>query len=248
MASTSLSTLWDVHIHLPAYADPGAVVAAAEARGMRLVSVTVSPAETEPNLELRKHYPSLKSFIGVHPSEATSTPRALEELSPHWARADGIGEIGLDPKYSQVSPGSPQMLLFVGQVQVAERTGKPLQVHSRGAESACLDLLEVHSLGSVLMHWFEDDGLLDRVLSRRRFFVSFGPALLYSKKLLRCAKRCPPEAVLVESDGPVAFAPLGGADGPGMAPSVAFKLAQIWGRSFEEAVDQLSVNAQAYLG
>lgn len=249
MASGSLAPLWDVHVHLPAYADPGAVVAASAARGMRLASVTVSPAEAARSLEVRRANPStVRCFIGVHPSEATSTPGALEELSPLWQEADGIGEIGLDPKYSDASAHGAQMGLFTGQVEVAERLGKPLQVHSRGAEASCLDVLEVHSLGAVLMHWFEEEGLLQRILSRPRTFVSFGPALLYSKKLLRCARRCPPDAVLVESDGPVAFAALGGAEGPGLAPSVAFKLAELWGRGFDEAVLQLSANAKEYLG
>ena len=44
------------------------------------------------------------------------------------------------------------------------------------------------------------------------------------------------------SVGPVAFAALGGAGGPGLVPSVAFKLAEAWGKSFDEAVLQLCLN------
>jgi len=239
----------DVHVHLPAYADPAGVVAGAKRRGMRLVSVTVSPSEAAPNIALgRENHSTVKAFIGVHPSEAASSPRALEELSLLWEAADGVGEVGLDPKYSEVSKGSAQLELFVGQVRVAELMGMPLQVHSRGAEAACLDVLEGHSLGPVLMHWFEAEESLGRVLSNPRRFVSFGPALLYSKRLLRMARLCPPESVLVESDGPVSFGALGGSEGPGLVPSVAFKLAETWGRSFEEAVLQLELNADRYLG
>ena len=249
MASSRLSPLWDAHVHLPAYPDPGGVVAAASARGIRLVSVTVTPGEAAPNLLLSKQYPStVKCFIGVHPSEAASTPAGLAGLAPRWEAADGVGEVGLDPKYSEVSAGSAQMELFKAQVEVAGRLKKPLQVHSRGAEGACLDILDGYSPRSVLMHWFEGEEVLSRVLSRQRSFVSFGPAILYSKKLLRMAKRCPPEAILTESDGPVPFAALGGAEGPGLVPSVAFKLAEAWGKSLDEAVQQLSLNAESFLG
>jgi len=214
-----------------------------------LVSVGVSPAEAAPNLRLRDESPdAVRCFIGVHPSEAASTPNGLDVLSPLWGAADGVGEVGLDPKYSDVSSGSAQMELFEAQVEVAGRLKKPLQVHSRGAEGTCLDVLDGYSLGPVLMHWFEGEELLGRVLSRPRPFVSFGPAILYSKKLLRIAKRCPPEAVLTESDGPVAFAALGGAEGPGLVPSVAFRLAELWGKSLDEAVVQLSLNEKSYLG
>jgi len=248
MDSSELPPLWDAHVHLPAYTDPAGAVAGARKRGMRVISVTVSPAEAAANLALRKENPStVKAFIGVHPSEAASTPGGLEDLSPLWESADGVGEVGLDPKYSEVSAGSSQMELFEAQVDVAARLKKPLQVHSRGAEDACLHILEGYSPRSLLMHWFEGEEFVERVLSRPRCFVSFGPALLYSKKLARIAKRFPPEAVLAESDGPVAFAALGGAEGPGLVPSVAFKLAELWGKSLEEAVLQLSLNAERYL-
>ena len=135
---------------------------------------------------------------------------ALEDLFPLWEAADGVGEVGLDPKYSEVSPGSAQMRLFEGQ--------------------------------------FEGEEQLGRVLARPRAFVSFGPAILYSKKLLRSARKCPPESVLVESDGPVPFAALGGPEGPGLVPSVAFRLAELWGKSLDDTVLQLSSNAASFLG
>ena len=239
----------DAHVHLPAYSDPGSVVSGASRRGIRLVSVTVSVAEAATNLLLGKQNPSaVRCFIGVHPSEAASTPLGLEDLAPLWADADGVGEVGLDPKYSAVSPGSAQIELFKVQVEVAERLKKPLQVHSRGAEGACLDILDGYSLSTTLMHWFEGEEVLGRLLSRPRTFVSFGPAILYSKKLLRIAKRCPPDVVLAESDGPVAFSALGGVEGPGLVPSVAFKLAELWGKSFDDAVAQLWLNAEEYAG
>ena len=239
----------DAHVHLPAYPDPALVVEGARRRGIKLVSVTVSAAEAMPNILLRKENPSVvRCFVGVHPSEAASTAGGLEELSPIWEVADGVGEVGLDPKYSAVSTGSAQMEVFKAQVEVAERLSKPLQVHSRGAEGSCLDILDGFSIPSLLMHWFEGEALIERVLSRTGRFVSFGPAILYSKRLMRIAKRCPPDAVLAESDGPVAFAALGGAEGPGLIPSVAFKLAEIWGMSYGEAVAQLWLNAERYLG
>jgi TatD DNase family protein len=247
MASRPLPPLMDAHVHLPAYPDPEGVAASASRRGIRLVSVTVSTAEAARNLSIRKENPSsVRSFIGVHPSEAASPSERLEDLADLWESADGVGEIGLDPKYSEVSAKSAQMELFKSQVEVAERLDKPLQVHSRGAEAACLEVLEGHSLRSVLLHWFEGEHLVDRALSRPKRFVSFGPAILYSKKLARIARKCPPEAVLTESDGPVAYAALGGAEGPGLVPSVAFKLAELWGKSLDEAAVQLSLNAEGY--
>ena len=41
---------------------------------------------------------------------------------------------------------------------------------------------------------------------------------------------------------------MGGAEGPGLVPSVVFKLAEIWGRSMEEAAVQISLNSERFLG
>jgi TatD DNase family protein len=241
--------MMDAHVHLPAYPDPAAVVASATSRNIRLVSVSISVAEAAPNLAIRRENPSIvRCFLGVHPSEATSKPIGLEALASLCKEADGIGEIGLDPKYSEVSAKSDQVELFKSQVAIAEHLKKPLQVHSRDAEEMCLDILEGYSLRSLLLHWFEGENLVDRAMAYPRAFISFGPSILYSKKLSRIAKRCPPEAILTESDGPVAFGALGGAEGPGLIPSVVLRLAELWGKSLDEAVLQLSLNAERYLG
>ena len=249
MDSGALAPLCDAHVHLPAYPEPGEVVAGARRRGMRLVSVGVSPAEAAPNLRLRDESPeAVKCFIGVHPSEAASTPNGLDVLSPLWEAADGVGEIGLDPKYSEVSSGSAQMELFKAQVEVAARLKKPLQVHSRGAEGTCLDVLDGYSLGPVLMHWFEGEELLERVLSRPRTFVSFGPAILYSKKLLRMARRCPPEAVLTRATGRWPSPLWEGLEGPGWCPAWRSGSPSCGERASTRRSLQLSLNEKSYLG
>jgi len=249
MAKGDLAPLWDAHVHLASYPDPGSVVSSASSRGTRLMTSTVAPREAALNLEIRGAAPGfVRCFIGVHPSEAASLTEGLGPLQALWEDADGVGEVGLDPKYSDASPGGAQARLFEAQVDVAERLGKPLQVHSRGAEEACLDVLDARTLGRVLLHWFEGEGTVERVLSRKGRFVSFGPAVLYSKKLSRLACRFPPDSVLAESDGPVSFAALGDVGGPGMIPSVVFKLAELWGKRFEDVVLQLSENAEEYLG
>ena len=79
------------------------------------------------------------------------------------------------------------------------------------------------------------------------FLVSFGPALLYSKKLQRIASSYPDDLILSESDGPVAFSALGGTGGPMAVPSVVFKLAQLKGEPFEEMASTLAKNCSTYL-
>jgi TatD DNase family protein len=187
----------------------------------------------------------VKAFVGVHPSEALVDP-SLDWLVRALPKATGAGEVGLDPRYSATDSESAQMRAFLTQLEAAQGQRKPVQVHSRDAGRECLDALGGFTLKSVLMHWFQDEETLPAV-SDRGYFVSFGPAVLYSKKLQRMASRCDPNQVLAETDSPTTYGPLRGAHGPFLIPSVLFRLAELWGTRFEEVRQTIAENNRRYL-
>lgn len=213
---------------------------------MRLFSCSVDRKSSERTIAMARENPLLvSSFVGIHPSEATKQ----KELA--WFReaardASGVGEIGLDPKYSEVAEKSRQMQVFLDQLGVAEELKTPVQVHSRNAERACLDKLTSYRLPSVLLHWFNGEDLLS-VAEQRGYFVSFGPSVLQSKRLQGMASKYPDELILAESDGPVPFASLKGAGGPSLVPSVVFKLAEVKSAPFEEMAVKVVQNSLTYL-
>jgi len=53
---------------------------------------------------------------------------------------------------------------------------------------------------------------------------------------------------MVETDFPVSFAPLGGARGSWLVPSVLFKLAEVWRMGFEETRETTCRNSLRFLG
>jgi TatD DNase family protein len=237
----------DAHLHLFDYPDPGTQVRYAHAQRTILLSSAVDGRSSEATLAVARGAPEdVKAFVGVHPSEAEKE-KDLGWLEDALKRAAGLGEVGLDPTYSNAGPGSAQLRVFLAQLEAAEEAGKPLQVHSRGAEGACLEELSGFRLRSVLMHWFQGEESL-AAATDAGYFVSFGPALLASKKLQRMAVAAPRDRVLTETDGPVTFAPLGTASGPALIPSVTFKLAQLWKTGFEEAREGVLGNFRRYLG
>ena len=201
-------------------------------------SVALRQAEAYPG--------TVKAFVGVHPSNALKE-ESLSWLEGDLRQASGIGEIGLDPKYSEEGPGSAQMKALMAQLELAQAMTKPIQVHSRDAEKECLEALSGFALASVLMHWFQGEGLLQEVV-QRGYYVSYGPSLLYSKKLQRMALRSSRDRVLTETDSPVPFGPLGGVHGPSLVPSVVFKLSELWGEGFEDTRATLAANAARFLG
>lgn len=236
----------DSHVHLCEYPDYLLTLRMARTSETLLLSSGIDRATSLTTLEVAKEAPPIvKAFVGTHPSEAQAGAN-LEWFAAALRRAKGAGELGLDPKYSEVTPHSAQMKLFVRQLDVVEKAGKPVQVHSRGAEKECLAILSSYRVNPVLMHWFQNENKL-REAEDRGYYFSFGPALLGSKKLQKMASSLDPTRVLVESDGPVTFRPLGGAGGPSLIPSVVFKLAELWRRTFAEAKELLLRNSCNYL-
>ncbi len=237
----------DSHVHVSEYRDLAGVLRAARASKILLLSSGVDRESPMSTLRLAKEHPDVvKPFIGVHPSEA-GKENDLGWLAGAMARAEGAGEVGLDPKYAEASPIMAQMAAFREQLTVAERLGKPIQVHTRGAERECLDVLSTFRLKAVLLHWFQGKGELT-VAMNSGYYLSFGPSLLYSAKLQRMAKRCNYGQVLAETDGPVPFAALGGANGPTLIPSVVFAISEIWGMTFQNCGETILENGRTYLG
>ena len=235
----------DSHLHLEELASGD--VAFAGATETLLVACGIDQQTSLATIRLAdSNRRNVKAFVGVHPSEALNEA-GLGWLGPSLERASGLGEVGLDPKYSPIGPESGQMKVLLAQLEAAQAARKPVQVHSRDAERECLAALDRFNLGPVLMHWFQAEPLA-REATDRGYFVSFGPALLYSKKLQRMASRCPHTQALTETDSPVPFAPLGGTRGPPLVASVVFKLAEVWGEGFEDTRMTVATNAMRFLG
>ena len=221
-------------------------MALAEATQTLLVSCAEDQETSHVTLRQAEAYPrTVRAFVGVHPSKVPKTT-SITWLERDLRRASGVGEIGLDPKYSEKGPRSAQMRAFLAQLEMAQATRKPVQVHSRDAERECLDALGGFDLGTVLMHWFQSERFLQEVVEKG-YFLSFGPSLLFSKKLQRMALSSPLSQVLTETDFPVPFGPLGGVHGPSLVPSVVFKLSELWGQRFEETRVALTENAMRFL-
>ncbi|MDG7007352.1 MAG: TatD family hydrolase [Nitrososphaerota archaeon] len=234
----------DSHLHLTEQ-DLPALMPLSLSNHTFLVTCGIDRETSQEALKLAERYPGkVAAFVGIHPSEAAKS-EAGGWLQNALAGAAGLGEVGLDPTYSQVSPEGAQMKAFLAELELAEKMRKPVQVHSRDAETQVLEVLGRFGLPAVLMHWLESEEALPRALERG-YFVSYGPALLYSKKLQRMAMKSPPSQVLAETDFPVPYRPLG-AKGPSLVPSVVFRLAEVWGVRFDEAREIVLENTLRYL-
>jgi TatD DNase family protein len=198
----------DSHTHLHVCKpDDADLVAAAEQAGVtRMLTVGTNSATCREALDAAERFPQVLAAIGRHPNEARGFDDAelaeLQALAQH-PRCVAIGETGLD-YFRDYAPHEDQLRAFLGQIELARATGKPLVIHTRAAEDDTIDTLREHAAGlDVILHCFTMAGRLQECLDEG-WWISFAGNVTYANALdlAEAAERVPEERLLVETDAP----------------------------------------------
>jgi TatD DNase family protein len=204
--------LVDSHCHLDDKqfdADRDAVIARAREAGVeRMMSIGTGngPPDLEVALRLARQHDFIYATVGVHPHDASkATPEtfaALEGLAAE-AKVLAIGEIGLDYHYD-FSPRDVQRDVFVAQLELAGRAGKPIVIHTRQAWDDTLRVLRAHWSGKGIIHCFSGGAEEAEQALDLGFYLSFGGVITFPKAeaLREAARMAPEDRLLVETDAP----------------------------------------------
>jgi len=195
-------------------------------------------------------------FVGIHPEifsrigESGITKESIgsmvETLVTVVPSSRGIGEIGLDPKYGH---DSEQEYLFKLLLDISEKTGLSVSIQNRDSVSRVVDFLSTFNLkGEVLLHWFAGSEKELTQIQDRGIYISFGPSLLFSKRIGRIFEKSELDLTLSETDSPTPFASINDGRGtPILIPSVVFKMSLIKNMGFDSLIDRLESNTRRYL-
>ncbi len=214
-----MTPFFDTHCHIqdPGFAGSEAeVIARANDAGVggMLVCGWDGPSNTAA-LDLAAAHSGVFPATGFHPHEArTVTPAMLAELESVASLPEVVcvGEIGLD-FFRDHSPQDFQRRILDEQLAIAVRTGKPVSVHSRGAEDAIYSHLEAYVRHSPLpalgrppgvMHCF--GGNLEQALRYvgLGFAISLACTVTYpnNREGRLLATALPLGSLVVETDSP----------------------------------------------
>jgi len=235
----------DTHAHLDALEDPTEAVARAQAADVgRIVAIGSGLASTRATLAIAEQNDGVFVAAGVHPHQAADG-ESLEALRKLVAgKVVAIGEIGLD-FYRDYAPRDEQRSVFVEQLRLAERLGKPVIIHTRAAAEETAELLrDFH--GTVVMHCFSSSELLPVALERG-YYVSFAGNVTYPKavELREAAAQIPADRILAETDCPyLAPQPVRGKrNEPAYVVHTIASLAETRGEDPEELARRIDANA-----
>lgn len=245
----------DVHAHLNMLEEgvEAAIENARQAGVKKIVTIGTEPGDHPVVLEIaRKYYPHVFCTLGVHPHDGkVYTPEIGKYIEEHAKDpvVVAIGEIGLDYYYNQ-SPKEEQIEAFRAQLAIAERTGLPVEIHTRDAEEDTIRVLkEFKGRVKGIIHCFTGTRWLAEQALDLGFNISISGVVTFKNAddLRETVKMLPLDRIHVETDAPF-LAPIpmrGKKNTPAYVVHTAKFVADLKGITVEELCEQTRKNALA---
>ena len=251
--------LVDSHAHLmfPQFKkDLDALLVRARAEGVgQIVNVGTNLDTSRAAIALAEARDDVFASAGFHPSDSAKADEAalkkLPDLLKHH-RIVAVGETGLD-FYRDYAPREVQERAFRAHIRLAREMDLPLIIHSRGAETRVLDVLEEEGESEVsgVMHCFGGDVEEARRAVDLNFYLGFGGIVTFkNSSALKVALDVPAERLLLETDCPF-LAPVpkrGKRNEPAYVRYVAECLADAGCGDIGDVCRQTTQNAQTLFG
>lgn len=235
--------LIDFHCHLDLYPDPAAVTREVVERGVYVLSVTTTPSAFAGTAALAADAKRVRTALGMHPELVATRYREMRLFETLLHKTAYVGEVGLDGSkpHRDSLPLQTNILMDI-LLMCAAAGGKILSMHSRGACTQLLDLLEQEPLaGTAILHWFNGT---QREIARATAYgcwFSVSARMLGSKAARPAVRAMPRDRVLPETDGPFSVS-AGRVIHPWEAIQVTAPLADIWAVTEQEAEAILTDN------
>ncbi len=163
-------------------------------------------------------------------------------------RIKAIGEVGLDYHWIKDSTiQKKQRDLFLKSIRISNEFNLPIVVHSRKAESECLDLLEKNSKTPVLLHSFEGNMELINRSNDLGYLISIPTNVVIRKNRRKVAKRAGIDNLVIETDSPYC-APIQDQfpNTPANIPIAGLKLSEILETTVDEIKRVTTINAEKF--
>jgi len=264
-------TLIDTHTHLDAASRSGGLAdlvrRAREAEVTEMVAVGTAPDDWDLYRGIaRENRGCIRYTVGIHPCSVDETwEAAAAAIEGHWSgdRADvpvALGECGLDRFHLPKEPEAAgrmfglQKAAFDAQLALAKRLGCAVVIHSRGAFSECVAMIDASGVdwNRVVFHCFAEGEPEMRELMKRGGRGSFTGILTYknAENVRAAAKAQGLARLMIETDAPF-LAPVphrGKTNEPAYLRHTAAYAATMLGVSLDELAAATTAAARAFFG
>ncbi len=238
----------DMHTHLDLYPDALKILQKVNEENIFTLAVTTSPKAWLATSMVFKGYNNIYVSVGLHPEIVESKFNETDLLIDSIKKTNFVGEVGLDGSRNFSKSLPLQEKIFDKVLQECEnQNGKIISIHSRGAVSKVLNLIEKYpKCGKPILHWFSGTHKeLDYAISLDCWF-SVNQKMCKSKKGLSLIEKIPKNRLLPESDGP--FVAVNGKSlYPWEAIWITKKLSSLWNVNVTEVERMFITNLESLL-
>lgn len=240
----------DAHTHLHSYRGEERARAIAEIRefGIRSLAVAMDLETYTATKTFAAEVEGVIPCCGVHPARAAAEVGNLALYAPYLAEAAVIGEIGLDRVWVDIDTYPAQLTVFEYFLAAARDLGKPVNLHTKGAEADILSYLRQYHINGALIHWYSGPWDVFEALVADGHYFTISVEVLYSDEIRAFAKAIPLPQLLLETDNPTGLPWLSGRDGmPAVITEVYEAVAALRGMSVEVLSEIVEQNLRHYL-
>ncbi len=204
--------LFDSHNHIQderLFPQIDAVMARARAAGVVKMGVKgCCEADWKRVIEIAERYEDCLLAFGLHPwfiaDRSNAWLNTLEQLLMKYPEAS-VGEIGIDHKV-ETYDAADQEAVFLAQMKLAQKLGRPVSIHCRSAWGRLIELLdEVGELRrGMLIHCFGGSAEVAAELVKRGGYISFSGSITRpnNRKAGPAIRAIPEDRILIETDAP----------------------------------------------
>lgn len=222
-----------------------------------LLDISIIPGTLQTRRDLCSAYRRVRFTSGIHPGSAAKRPlqEMLGNMDKELAEPDvlGAGEMGLD-WVKMYAPAELQEEVFRAQIDLANRHGKPIVIHNRGADEDIYRVLkELPPVAGGIMHCFSSGQESAVRALELGMHISFAGNVSYpsgSEEIQEACRRVPADRLLLETDAPF-LAPQavrGRPNSPAYVGHTYEAVAALRGVGVEELTEQVGRNLGSLFG
>lgn len=238
----------DTHCHIEQTEfddDRELVIQRANDAGIIIISSAITEDTWDKLIQVSRLHDTVYTSIGLDPINTEKADVCMLTIREYGSEIVSIGEVGLDYyRERDHAKREKQENNFRQFINLAIELDLPIQVHSRSAGKAALEVLQSSDADLVHMHAFDGKSSLARFASRELgYYFSIPTSVVRSLQKQKLVKAIEIERLLLETDSPVLGAERGKRNEPSNVKLALEEIAKILRRDIEEVREIILENS-----
>jgi len=220
-----------------------------------ILTAGINPETNRKALALAKKYDIVKACLGIYPIQNNHNDKSINKqnkinideeidfIKKNKKNIAAVSEIGLDYFWDK-GHIKEQKTLFEKMISLAEKLNKPVIVHSRKAESDCIEILQSSKLKKIIMHCFTGKKTLVKKIIDNGWFLTAPASIVRSQQFQDNVKLCSITQLFAETDSPYLTPFKDKRNEPAFVIESYKKIAEIKNMELKEVINNIWMNWQ----